>query len=168
MTRASLLAVGVLFVYASAALALTKVAPPGNSGVSQYQEDVPSAGGAVPVTKLPAVTKLPSGPSGGDASQAVPHTVVTQLNRDGNSGRAAAELANRTAPAAVALRPPHGTNTHARSIPRTPPASSAGSQLAGAVVGGSGGGLGLLLPAVLAGFLIVAIAIVLARRRRAP
>jgi len=161
MTRASLFAIAVLFLYGSAAHALTHVAPPGNSGASQYQEDVPSAAGAVPVTKLPSV------PSGGGASQALPQSVVTQLNRDGSSGRAAAQLANRTAPAAVTVRRSHsGSKVRPHPSTNTPAASSVGTQIAGAVVGGSGGGLGLALPGALAGFLIVAIAIVLARRRR--
>ena len=150
MTRASLVAMAVLFLYGSPAHALTHVAPPGNSGVSQYQEDVPSAAGAVPVTKLP---------SAGNAGQALPHSVVTQLDRAGTSGRAAAQLANRTAPATVGVRGSHsGANA--------PAASSVGGQISGAVIGGSGGGLGLLLPLALVGFLIVAIAIVLVRHRR--
>ena len=161
MTRASLFAIAVLFLYGSAAHALTHVAPPGNSGVSQYQEDVPSAAGAVPVTKLA------SAPSGGKASQALPPSVVTQLNHDGSSGRALVQLANRTAPTAVAVRRSHsGSQSRSHSSVNTPTAPSVGSQVAGAVVGGSGGGLGPALPGALAGFLIVAIAIVLARRKR--
>jgi len=157
MTRASLVAIAVLFLYGSPADALTHVAPPGNSGASQYQEDVPSAGGAVPVKTLPRA---------GNAGQALPDSVVTQLNRDGASGRAAAQLANRTAPAAVGVsRAPSVNNARAHSGTNAPAASSPGSQITGAVIGGSGGGLGLLLPGALAGFLIVAIAIVLARRR---
>ena len=161
MTRASLFAIAVLFLYGSAANALTHVAPPGNSGATQYQEDVPSAAGAVPVTKLA------SEPSGGEASQALPHSVVTQLNHDGSSGRALVQLANRTAPTAVTVRRSHSRNkVRPHSNTNTPVVSGVGSQIAGAVVGGSGGGLGLALPGALAGFLVVAIAIVLARRRR--
>jgi hypothetical protein len=167
MTRASLFAIAVLFLYGSAANALTHVTPPGNSGATQYQEDVPSAAGAVPVTKL---ASEPS--SGGEASQALPHSVVTQLNHDGSSGRALVQLANRTAPTAVTVRRSHSRNKvrpHSNTntpVVSTPVVSGVGSQIAGAVVGGSGGGLGLALPGALAGFLVVAIAIVLARRRR--
>jgi hypothetical protein len=158
MSRASLVAIAVLFLYGSPADALTHVAPPGNSGASQYQEDVPSAGGAVPVKTLPRASS---------AAQALPQTVVTQLNHDGSSGRAAAQLADRTAPAAVRVSGSlPDRNVPAHSSTNAPAASSPGSQITGAVIGGSGGGLGLLLPAALAGFLIVAIAIVLARRRR--
>jgi len=174
MTRASLFAVAVLLLYGSPAHALTHVAPPGNSGASQYQEDVPSAAGAVPVTKLPSAV---------NAGQAVPHSVVTQLDHDGAAGHAAAQLANRTAPTATSVHASHsGTNAPATSSGGPPSGgspprggspsggespSSPGSQITGAVIGGTGGGLGLLLPVALAGFLIVAIAIVLARRRRA-
>jgi len=158
MSRASLVAIAVLFLYASPADALTRVAPPGNSGASQYQEDVPSAGGAVPVKTLPPAD---------NAGQALPHIVVNQLNRDGAPGRAAAELANRTAPAAVGVSGSSSdSNARAHSGTSAPAASSPGSQITGAVIGGSGGGLGLVLPAALAGFLILAIAIVLVRRRR--
>jgi len=165
MTRASLFAIAVLFLYGSAANALTHVAPPGNSGATQYQEDVPSAAGAVPVTKLA------SEPSGGEASQALPHSVVTQLNHDGSSGRALVQLANRTAPTAVTVRRSHSRNkvrphSNTNTPVVSPVVSGVGSQIAGAVVGGGGGGLGLALPGALAGFLVVAIAIVLARRRR--
>jgi hypothetical protein len=167
MSRASLFAMAVLFLYGSPAHALTHLTPPGNAGANQYQEDVPSAAGALPVTKLP---------SAGNAGQALPHSVVTQLEQAGTSGRAAAQLANRTAPSAVGISgSPSGTNRTApaavgvrgsHSGTNAPAASSAGSQISGAVIGGGGGGLGLLLPGALAGFLIVAIAIVLARRRR--
>ncbi|MHB1538003.1 MAG: hypothetical protein ACYCYN_05790, partial [Solirubrobacteraceae bacterium] len=41
---------------ASAAAAPHRLAPPGNSGVSQYQEDVPSARGEVPSSSLGAAS----------------------------------------------------------------------------------------------------------------
>jgi hypothetical protein len=114
------------------------------------------------------VTKLPAA---GNAGQALPRSVVTQLDLAGTSGRAAAQLANRTAPAAVGVRRSHSStnlpaargshsDTNARATPNV------GSQITGAVIGGGGGGLGLVLPGALAGSLIVAIAIALARRRR--
>jgi hypothetical protein len=156
MTRASLVAMAVLFLYGSPADALTHVAPPGNSGASQYQEDVPSAGGGVPVTNLPSTTTTP---------QVLPPSVVTQLDHSGTAGRAVAQLVNRTAPPTARV---HGSHS-GKGAPVTSSAggpSSVGNQITGAVVGGGGGGLGLLLPLALAGSLIVAIAIVLVRRRR--
>ena len=162
MSRASLFAIAVMFLYGSPAHALTRVAPPGNSGVSEYQENVPSAGGGVPVTNLPAT---------GAPSQALPHSVVTQLDHAGAAGRATAQLADRTAPRVVRhVRGSHTTTPPGRSGSgasiNEPSAASVGSQLSDSVIGGRGGGLGLLLPVVLAGSLTVAAAVVLARRRR--
>ena len=158
MTRASLVAMAVLFLYGSPAHALTRVAPPGNSGASQYQEDVPSAGGGVPVTNLPSTTIAP---------QVLPPSVVTQLDHSGTTGRAVAALANRTAPVAVGVNGSH-SGAGAPATPNEGRASSPASQIEDAVVVGGGGGLGLLLPLALAGSLIVAVAvaIVLARRNR--
>jgi hypothetical protein len=166
MTRASLVAIAVLFLYGAPAHALTpptRVAPPGNAGATQYQEDVPSAAGAVPVTSVPSTPTT---------SQVLPHSVVTQLDHSGAAGRAVAQLANRTAPAAVgvptsnAAKPTAGGAGGSHSGSHAGATSSVGSRLSAAVIGGGGGGLGLLLPAALAGSLIVAIAVVLARRRR--
>jgi hypothetical protein len=159
MSRASLFAIAVLFLYGAPAYALTRVAPPGNSGASQYQEDVPSATGGVPVTNLPA----------GGTQQPLPHGVVTQLDRSGAAGRAAAQLADRTAPPVVRRRStaPGSQPTGGSSVAAgAPEATSVGNQLAGAVIGGSGGGLGVLLPVMLAGSLALAVALVLVRRRR--
>jgi hypothetical protein len=160
MSRASLFAIAVLFLYGAPAYALTRVAPPGNSGATQYQENVPSATGGVPVTNLPAA---------GGTSHPLPHGVVTQLDRAGAAGRAAAQLADRTAPPVVRHRSttPGGESSGGSSVPAVAPQSpSVGSQIAGAVIGGSGGGLGLLLPVVLAGSLALAVAVVLVRRKR--
>ena len=151
MSRASLVALAVLFLYGTPAHALTRVSPPGNAGASQYQEDVPSAGGGVPVTNLP--------PSG--TPKALPHTVVNKLDHAGAAGRAALNLAERTAPHVV--RRGHPAPSASVDVP---PAASIGSQLGGAVVGGRGGGLGLLLPVVLGGSLAVALAAAPTRRRR--
>src|ERR1700676_4305369 len=94
MSRASVFAIAVLFLYGSPAQALTRVAPPGNAGATQYQEDVPSAAGAIPVTSVPSAPTT---------SQVLPHSVVTQLDRSGAAGHALAQLANRTAPAAAGV-----------------------------------------------------------------
>jgi hypothetical protein len=184
MRRASLAAIAVLFLYGSPAQALTQhVSPPGNSGVSEYQEDVPSAGGSVPVIKLP------SNPRG---HQVLPHSVVQQLDRAGATGRAVAAFVDRTAPAAlgeVSQAPSSGTRTGAHRSGSSRPGgagasrpgaaganpaasvkvsggSSVGGQLAAAVIGGSGGGLGLLLPVILAALLGGALTALLLRRRR--
>jgi hypothetical protein len=182
MRRASLAAIAMLFLYGSPAQALTRhVSPPGNSGVSEYQEDVPSAGGSVPVVTLPS--NLAGRP-------VLPHGVVQQLDRAGATGRALASFVDRTSPAAlgeVTQAPSSGASTgsHRSGSSRpggavatrpgtagaapavsVPPVSSVSEQLARAVVGGGGGGLGLLLPVILAACLGAAVATLLARRRR--
>jgi hypothetical protein len=162
MSRASLAAIAVLFLYGAPADALTKVAPPGNAGATQYQEDVPSAGGGVPVTNLP--TSRPPG------AAAVPHRVTVALDHAGTAGRATAQLAGRTAPAA------RGSGQRGSPTASGHPGASAGSGLprpesvtallGDSVFGGSGGGLGPILPIVIFGSLSATLALILMRRRR--
>src|SRR5579871_4867605 len=213
LRRASLFAIGVLFLYGSPAYALKHVAPPGNSGASQYQEDVPSAGGGVPINDLPSnagtQTTTPSNTSQGTttppstgtqttppssgtqtttapsatttartkSAAAVPSSVLRSLERAGAAGRQAAELAERTAPSVVGIASTHGTSSErstggstaggARSIgARQGSTSALGDQLATAVVGGGGGGLGVLLPLVLGASLLCAVGVTIGRRRR--
>lgn len=178
----------MLFLYGSPAYALTHVAPPGNSGASQYQEDVPSAGGSVPITDLPstptpaasATTTTPAATTTGTTPTrttttstattpvaAVPAHVLRSLERAGRAGRQAAALADRTAPSVVGI----ADVTHARtpaSLPLHEGGGGAGvsGQVASAVVGGQGGGLGLVLPLALGASLLAAVAFFVLRRRR--
>jgi hypothetical protein len=185
-TRASLFAIAVLFLYGSPAYALTHVAPPGNSGASQYQEDVPSAGGSVPITDLPstptpaasATTTTPAATTTGTTPTrttttstattpvaAVPAHVLRSLERAGRAGRQAAALADRTAPSVVGI----ADVTHSRTptlLPRAGGGAGVSGQVASAVVGGQGGGLGLVLPLALGASLLAAIAFFVLRRRR--
>jgi hypothetical protein len=168
MRRTSLLAIAVLFLYGAPAYALTHVAPPGNAGVGEYQEDIPTAGGSVPVSKL---SGAPTGVSG---HPVLPHGVVVKLNRAGATGRAVAQFADRTAPSVLSVvrksasvgRPSGSVASPSGHAPSSAPTSD-GGQVAAAIVAGKGGGLGLLLPLLLAASLGAAAAAVILRRRRA-
>jgi hypothetical protein len=170
-TRASLFAIAVLFLYGSPAQARTHVSPPGNSGASQYQEDVPSAGGGVPVTDLPAkavpaapasttptattpsstrpagttpATATPAGTTPSSTRVAnLPTRVLRSLARAGRTGRQAAALADRTAPSVVGIADSHRGATTGSNPP------------AGGVVaeqdGGAGGVGGQVASAVVGG-----------------
>jgi hypothetical protein len=71
------------------------VAPPGNSGASQYLEDIPNASGAAPV---------PNGLALKPAPQVLPRAVRHKLDRSGTRGRQTALLAEGTAPPRGASR----------------------------------------------------------------
>jgi hypothetical protein len=99
-----------------------KVVKPGDPGSSQYQEDVPSAFGSVPVSNVSARVRHPD-------KSALPHAVVTQLETAGPVGRATAALAAAGTP--QASRP---AASRSRSSARRGRGSGAGS--------GSGAGNG--------------------------
>jgi hypothetical protein len=152
-SRASLLIFLLLLLWASPAYALKHVSPPGNAAVGEYQEDVPSADGAVPVGAVPIDSS---------AEPALPRSVLTRLNHDGATGRDAAQLAERTAPQALGevQQSPSATGGN-QSTP--PPTTGFLGQLAMAAVGG--GGLGLLLPVAILACLGAATGMLIARRR---
>jgi hypothetical protein len=169
---------------ATAGAASRRVAPPGNAGAAQYQEDVPTAQGSQPVSSL-----TPSRHGGGNSGSSLPPSVSRQLNADGADGRAALSVAEQTTPPAPAQATASGAPASSSSPSRSPartgsPAaassgahaaiplsgseargSSAATALAGSL-GGSGGGLGVALPILLATSVLAAAVAVLAQRRR--
>jgi hypothetical protein len=95
--------------------------------------------------------------------------VMRSLDRAGRLGRQAAELADRTAPSVVRTAETHPSGTPRSGAPGdTGDTGTApvGRQVASAVVAGSGGGLGIALPLVLAASLVCAVGFALSRRRR--
>ncbi len=164
--------------------------PVGNSSANQYREDIPTASGCRPSSG--------GGSHGSGSSRNVAPATARALRRQGRTGVQAAALAQATAPAGVQGTPPaavakggggsgsagHHRSHRASSPPpsrqsqsrqgqspsaRLPAAASAASQLAKALTGSSGIGLGLLLPVILVGMAAVALAaVVLKRRRQAP
>src|SRR5437764_9988275 len=114
-------------------------APQGNSAVSQYLEQIPSAHGGQSSTAIAASgsgnSNRPQGAAGGKGP-AGPSTMRT-LNSLGSAGKADAALARATAP-------------HRSSVPSASGSESGASPATNVVnaLGGSssGGGLGPLLP----------------------
>jgi hypothetical protein len=148
-----------------ASAAKTKVyAPPGKAGTSEYSEVVPTSGGNV----------LPPSMGGGNPTAAQISRIgpgkagVRKLSKLGKQGAAAAQFAQATAPAVI-------HSAHGLKGPPSPTGSATltaapgGSSLNGVadLLGGSdAGGIGLLLPLLLAFGLGWAGAVVLLRVRR--
>jgi hypothetical protein len=148
------------FVYAAPADALTQVAPPGNSAVQQYLETVPSSGG-----------NRPYRPGSGPGHHLLSRRAQQALNAAGPDGRAAAALAQATAPAGAAApqRGHAGGAGGAASLAGANGSSAAtavGRRLLGSQSDGVGG-MGIALPILLAVSLIVATLGGLRRRRSA-
>jgi hypothetical protein len=161
---------------AGGAPAQQTIAPPGNSGVDQYFETVPGAGGNLAVHRTPPA----SGGSTGSAPGA------RGLARFGRDGQAAAALAAATAPArsghaGAGARPgagagpgpgtrgggtPGGGSAAPSASAAVPQASGSTSAVLGVLSGSDQGGLGLVLPILLLGALVAAVALGVLRRRR--
>jgi hypothetical protein len=157
------------------------IAPPGNSGVSQYLETVPTAGGSQPTNTVhPRAGGVVAGGSGGPGSTGgnggagavvtiAPSTRRT-LAGQGPDGVAAAALAQATAPRGASSHAVAGGAAAASSAPvaSTDDGSSPTASVFKALTGstGSGGGVGALLPIVLLGSVLAAAGLGLTRRRR--
>jgi hypothetical protein len=145
-----------LLLPASVLAKVRTIAPPGNSGVSQYQEDVPTAKG-----NRPTNTIVPGGTHGGGSSGGTISTsTLRALDKQGSAGRKAAALAEATAPGPARPSKSGGANTNGGS--GSSPVSSVVKALTGS---SSSGGLGPLLPIILIVSLLGAAAIALLRRR---
>lgn len=154
---------GSLAMAASASANPNGLAPPGNSGVSQYIEDVPTVKGEKPTSEM----VLPAGGGGsgptrptGPVSTAppkLPTPVVKQLSHAGSAGKNAEAVAQAT------VSPPARTKP-ARVL--KPPSSTAG-QLIKTLGGSTGGGFGGFLPVVLIAILVIVSALGIFSRRKA-
>jgi hypothetical protein len=139
----------------ASALATTRtIAPPGNSGVSQYQEDVPTAKGNRPSNTIVPGGGGTNGP--GSSGGAVSPSTLRALDKQGSAGRKAAALAEATAPS-NAPKPSASSQDQGSS-----PVSSVVKALTGS---SSSSGLGPLLPIILIACLLGAAALALLRRR---
>lgn len=124
-------------------------APPGNSAIDEYLETVPGATG----------NRSPRPPAGG-ASSALTPGQRARLEQLGSDGKQLADVVDATSPAGAA----------SRAHSATPPAAEGRSPLTGvldAATGRDGGGMGALLPTILVGTLLGAIALLVLRRRSA-
>ena len=137
------------------------VAPPGNSGVQEYLEVVPSAGG-----------DRPAGRGGGqEAGRAAPTPrevlgtrTARALNRLGPDGRAAAAVAAAGAPNDARAAKPDRHKPASGSRPVTAEADGGGAEAVAGALAGSGGGMGLGFPLLLLGTLAMALALLASRR----
>lgn len=154
-----------------------KIAPPGNSGVNQYLETVPTADGGQPTSTVHPVgagVRGPGGPggtaghSGSSGGGAVAPSTQRALASQGPAGVAAAAVAQATAPRSPqsrAHRRDAGANSSfsaASAYDGSSPQTSVLKTLTGAT---SGAGLGPLLPIVLIGTVLAAAVLALVRRR---
>jgi hypothetical protein len=146
------------------------IAPPGSSGISQYDETVPTAGGSRPTSTFHSVGvgSRGSGGSGSAGGGAIALSTQHALAASGPAGAAAAALAQATAP--NRRRPASKRKGRAGALVS---ASSSGSvaspvgTLLKAVTGStSRGGFGPVLPIILIGSLLGAAALAFMRRRR--
>ena len=89
--------------------ALAQTLPPGNSGVDEYTEGVPGAGGETPSSKSGDDGAGAGGETGGSgpggSSDVLPEDIVSELTSSGADGKAAAALAEQTAPSPAAQAP---------------------------------------------------------------
>jgi hypothetical protein len=181
MPKVFAIVVASLWLYAAAPASAGTVAPPGNSGIGQYLETVPTGGGSSPSSNGQGGGSTPSGKGhgGGAAGRSdqggspVPtgsttSRSLTTLSHLGPDGRAAARLARQGLPGGPGTT--NGRGTPRRGKPQPPPVvnppSSESSAIAHALTG-SGGGLGVLLPLFLVAVALGAGAIGVTRRRRA-
>jgi hypothetical protein len=152
-SHAALFSAAILLGIPASAGASRVIAPPGNSGVGQYVEVVPTAGGGSPVGSHP--------PGRGAA---LPASTVKRLNGLGPDGKALAAFAQQTGTPRAAV--------HRPSSPGAKPSSPAGPQVlppasplrasAPAAVGGLGVGLLIALGAIA----LAAAALAVGRRMR--
>ena len=158
MTRL-LLALAALVLVAPPAAAIAQAAqtnaPPGNSAIDEYLETVPGATGN-------RSTRPPASGGGGSPSRTLTPAQRAELERLGADGKALAEVVEATSPA----RP---TTTRKRETePPTPQGRSPLSEALDVATGqDGGGGMGVLLPAILVASLLAAIGLVALRRRSA-
>jgi len=183
-TRVLLLSVLALALPATAvARGRATVAPPGDSGITQYLEVVPTAQGGSP----PRAAGGAGGGTTGGQGGALTASQQRQLNALGPDGRTLAAVVDATAPQSLGVPVPgraangsassvggRGAGVGARasgadSVPAASLPSASGSSPASlmldAAAGRGGGGLGWLLPALMLASL-VGVTLVAVRRRR--
>ncbi|MDX6651905.1 MAG: hypothetical protein QOJ38_686 [Solirubrobacterales bacterium] len=161
MRRVPTILAGLLLVAAlslpSLALAKGSTAPPGNSGVTEYQETIPSVGGGKPTNQ--------GGGGGGHLSKRAQRALAAQ----GAAGAGAARLAAATAPEASGGQSSVGASASGSGGSGEPSGGGSGTgalnALGGAASGAGPGGMGIVLPIILASVATLGAAVALRRRR---
>jgi hypothetical protein len=145
------------------------VAPPGNSGVNQYVEHVPTACGDKPSNKVQGGVGGGGGAGGAGGSGSgggISASTARQLAKLGAAGQAAAAFAKATSPGHAGKNGRGSASVSSASTGDS--GSSPISSLVRALTGSSsGGGLGTFLPILLIASVIGLGGIALLRRRRA-
>ena len=181
------LAIGSLLVLPATALAGNgghHSVPPGNSGLDQYTENIPGAGGNHPTGG--GGSHHPGGGGGGSGSSVSPGVTHT-LDSQGPAGQGAASLAAATAPDVGGNAPAgHGGKSGGSANAKGGSGTTASGAASGgnAASGGSGSGvdaiaaeltgsgvdngMGIFLPIILGAALIGALGLVALRLRRGP
>jgi hypothetical protein len=143
------------------------VAPPGNSGVDEYLEVVPEAGGDRPAS-VPATSGTPAAPAV-TPDEVLGSEATRELGRLGADGRAVAETVTRSAAGAAAgTRKPGHSEGLAEPVHRQRLIAGDGRgrvETMTAVLSGDGGGMGVAFPLILAATLAATVAVAGWRRR---
>jgi len=185
MRRFALALIAVLALPASAAAkgGTQTIAPPGNSGVSQYVETVPTAHGGQPTSSVhrggggsghaQGGGGSPTSGGGPGGTGAISSSTQRALDSQGSTGRAAAAFIQSTAPSGVRASAQghghrgtdasNGSNAAASQSDGSPPASSVFHALTGST---TSGGLGPILPIILIASLLAVSVLAILRRRR--
>jgi hypothetical protein len=139
--RARTFLCGLLIALIMPAGALGAAIPPGNSAVDQYSETYPGAGGGE--------TSNPPGSSGAAPDKSLGDQTAQNFSNAGPDGQAAADLAAATAPQQAGSRGPAASGGTADTGSGS--GDSGPLEVAQHAVGASdSGGMGLLLPLLLA------------------
>lgn len=147
IVRAFLAACVLVCVVAPIASGKTRyLTPPGDSAISQYTEVVPAGGGSTPVGQIPST------PLG-----TLPPAAARALRGSGTARSSLSKFVGATAP-----RVSHASS--GSSTPAVGGSSTLGSLLHS--VGGSGGGMGVVLPLILVACLLAAATVIWRRRVR--
>jgi hypothetical protein len=143
-----MLVAGILLALVAPAAAGAQAVPPGNSGVDQYQESIPGAGGNRPTGpsagpgKASGAGNSSGGAVSGGGSRIAPST-AKQLDKLGPDGKATAAIAGATAPGPIK--------------------DSSGSSSSSS---DTGPGMGWALPVILVLTLVAAVSVAVLRWRR--
>lgn len=171
MRRVPVLAVALLAIaVAQPAVAVAQ----DNSGIDQYTENVPAAGGEN-AGNDGAGGSGPTGTGTSGTGSSLPEATAEQLEAQGADGGAAAQLAESTAPEGAneaagsnsqGESPSPGNGSDLRSDSGDLP--SVGDVVDGVADGSGSEGLGLWLPILLGVTLLAAITLAIVRWRRGP